>query len=80
MKQIDGDRSSCGVSVDYDWYPSNGVDQVELNAPNKIQLHHSPLTYEKLAAQKVKLQNRYASNDIEVPVKDYSNTQYFVKA
>jgi len=50
----------------------------------RVQLHHNPPTYEMIAAQKAKLANRYSAvNDPsngEVPVKDYSNTQYFVKA
>ena len=44
MKQIAGDRSSCGEDLDYDWYPSNGA-RIEL-APKPTE--KKPSTFNQL--------------------------------
>lgn len=50
-----------------------------LAAAEKVQLHHNPLTYEGLLSQRLYHENRANANGTEeVPVKDFSNTQYFI--
>jgi hypothetical protein len=52
-----------------------------LASAERIPLHHQPLTLEGLKAQKEHVAKRAAyflDENAEVPVKDYTNTQYFV--
>jgi len=52
-----------------------------LASAERVQVHHQPLTMGGLVAQKAFMEARAAlflNENAEVPVKDYTNTQYFI--
>jgi hypothetical protein len=52
-----------------------------LTSAERVKVHHQPLTMAGLIAQKSFMQaraNLFLNENAEVPVKDYTNTQYFI--
>ena len=52
-----------------------------LASAERVKVHHQPLTVASLTAQKAFMEQRaeiFQDENAEVPVKDYTNTQYFI--